>query len=148
TAVAGLTLRLLPPPDSLMEGLKDALLLGGGGASLWVVLLVLAVTPAVCEEAFFRGLTLSGLRRLGPWAAIGISALLFGLAHASIYRLLPTLVLGIVLGYAAWRSRSIFCSMIVHAVNNGFIATLVHFNAETKLSLGDTEFVPWPLTLS
>jgi sodium transport system permease protein len=147
TAVAGLTMRLLPPPDSLVEGLRDMLLLGKDPAPLWIVLLALAVTPALCEEAFFRGLTLAGLRRLKPWLAIGISALLFGVAHASIYRLLPTLLLGMALGYVAWRSGSIYCSMIVHAVNNGLIATLVHTEATFwGISIAEVQFVPWALT--
>jgi sodium transport system permease protein len=147
TAVAGLTLRLLPPPESLMEGLREALLLGKDPAPLWVVLLVLALTPALCEEAFFRGLTMAGLRRLKPWLAIGLSALLFAMAHASIYRLLPTLLLGMALGYVAWRSGSIYCSMIVHALNNGLIATLVHTNATFwGISIAEVQFVPWALT--
>ena len=147
TAVAGLTLRLLPPPDSLVEGLREALLLGKDPAPLGVVLLVLAITPAVCEETFFRGLVLAGLRRLKPWMAIGLSAFLFALAHASIYRLLPTLLLGLALGYVAWRSGSIYCSMIVHAVNNGLIAVLVHSNATFwGISISEVQFVPWALT--
>lgn len=147
TAVAGLTLRLMPPPDSLVEGLREALLLGKEPAPLALVLLVLAVTPALCEEVFFRGLTLAGLRRLKPWLAIGLSALLFAVAHASIYRLLPTLLLGIALGYVAWRSGSIYCSMIVHAVNNGLIATLVHTNATIGgVSIAEVQFVPWAVT--
>jgi len=146
-AVAGLTLRLLPPPDSLMEGLREALLLGKDPAPLWVVLLALAITPALCEEAFFRGMILSGLRRMKPWIAIGLSAFLFGLAHASIYRLLPTFLLGVALGYVAWRSRSLYCSMIVHAVNNGLIAVLVHTNATFwGISIAEIQFVPWSLT--
>ena len=91
---------------------------------LWVVLLAVAVTPAVCEELFFRGVVLSGLRSLGKWPAIAISALLFAVAHASIYRLLPTLLLGLVLGYLVWKTGSIVVSMIVHALNNGIVAVL------------------------
>jgi sodium transport system permease protein len=93
-------------------------------------------------------MTLSGLRRLGPWAAIGVSALLFGLAHASIYRLLPTFVLGLVLGYVAWRSGSILCSMIIHALNNGLIATLAREDSiAAKFHWDDMQYVPWKLTL-
>lgn len=147
TAVAGLTMRLLPPPDSLVEGLREALLLGKDPAPLALVLLVIAFTPAFCEEVFFRGLTLGGLRRLKPWLAIGLSSLLFAVAHASIYRLLPTLLLGVALGYVAWRSGSIFCSMIVHAINNGLIATLVHTNATFwGISIAEVQFVPWAIT--
>jgi sodium transport system permease protein len=147
-AVAGLTMRLLPAPESLVEGLREVLMLGKEPAPLWIVWLVLAFSPALCEETFFRGMTLSGLRRLGPWAAIGVSALLFGLAHASIYRLLPTFVLGLVLGYVAWRSGSILCSMIIHALNNGLIATLAREDSiAAKFHWDDMQYVPWKLTL-
>jgi sodium transport system permease protein len=108
-----------------------------------------AITPALCEETLFRGVILSGFRRMGPWPAILISALLFGLAHASIYRLLPTLALGVVLGYAAWRSGSIYCSILIHALNNGLIATLVHYLARNhQTGLDDLTMVPWSITLA
>jgi sodium transport system permease protein len=108
------------------------------------VTVVLALTPALCEETFFRGLMLSGLRRWGPWAAIGTTALLFGLLHLSIYRLLPTFLLGLVLGYAVWRSRSLYCSILIHALNNGLAVTLIWSNGGKDL---DVQSVPWSLTL-
>ena len=52
----------------------------------------------------------------------------------------------LMLGYVAWRSRSIYCSMIVHAVNNGLIATLVHFSVDAEWGLREMKFVPWSLT--
>ena len=121
-AIAGLLMRIAPPPDALVKALERLLMLGDSPMPLWVVLLAVALTPAVCEELFFRGFVLSGLRSLGRWPAIGISALLFAVAHASIYRLLPTLALGLILGYLVWTTRSIASSMIVHALNNGLIA--------------------------
>lgn len=144
TAVAGLVLRLAPPPDSMLRELQEFLQLGDKPAPLWELWLVLALTPALCEETFFRGLMLSGLRRWGPWAAIGVSALLFGLLHGSIYRLLPTFILGLMLGYAVWRSGSLYCSILIHVVNNGLIATLVWSSAGKDLNL---PAIPWSLTL-
>jgi sodium transport system permease protein len=142
--VAGLVLRLAPPPDSMLRELQQLLQLGAKPAPLWELWLALALTPALCEETFFRGLMLSGLRRWGPWAAIGISALLFGLLHGSIYQLLPTFILGLVLGYAVWRSGSLYCSILIHALNNGLIATLVWTNGGKDLGVQN---VPWSLTL-
>ena len=148
-AIAGFALRLLPPPESLAEGMEKMILLGDVPASLWLVWFVVAITPALCEETLFRGVILSGFRRIGPWPAILISALLFGLAHASIYRLLPTFALGVVLGYAAWRSGSIYCSILIHALNNGLIATLVHYEAShDRLGLSELTMVPWSITLA
>jgi sodium transport system permease protein len=143
-ALAGLVLRLAPPPDSVLRELQETLQLGAKPAPLWELWLVVALTPALCEETFFRGMMLSGLRHWGAWTAIGISALLFGLLHGSIYRLLPTFILGLVLGYAVWQSGSLYCSILIHALNNGLIATLVWYNAGRDLAV---QTVPWSLTL-
>ena len=143
-ALAGLVLRVAPPPDSVLSEMQEVMQLGDHPAALWKLWLVLALTPALCEETFFRGLMLSGLRRWGPWAAIGLTALLFGLLHGSIYRLLPTFILGLVLGYVVWRSGSLYCSLLIHALNNGLIATLVWSSKGQAL---DIPSVPWSLTL-
>jgi len=129
TFAAGVLLRLLPPPDSLSEALKKAVLLGDKPGSLALALLVIAITPAVCEELYFRGLILSGLRRLGMWPALIISALMFGILHASLYRLLPTAFLGLLLGYVVWKTGSILASILVHALNNGIAVVLIHNEA-------------------
>lgn len=146
-AIAGLVVRLLPPPDSLVEALEKLFLVNGAPAPLWVVLLVLAVSPAVCEEVFFRGLVLSGMRRLGPWPAIIVTALLFGLAHASIYRVLPTALLGILFGILLWRTRSVFCAMVAHAVNNGLMVTAIHVPAFAgAIGISPEGAVSWRVT--
>ncbi len=149
-AVAGgLVIRLLPPPDSMVKAMEKMLLLGDGTTPLWAVWLLFAISPGLCEEMFFRGLVLSGLRRWGCWRAIGVSALLFGIAHASLYRLLPTLFLGIVFGYLVWRSGSIVCSMIAHALNNGFITTVVHLQPREGVDrIAEMTVLPWSLTLA
>jgi membrane protease YdiL (CAAX protease family) len=49
-----------------------------------------------------------------------------------------------VLGYAVWRSRSLYCSILIHTLNNGFIATLVWSNGGKDL---ENQSVPWGLTL-
>ena len=116
--------RLLPPPESLTRAMERFIQLGDQPLPLWVVWLVLGITPGICEELFFRGVVFSGLRRLGPWPAVLLSALLFGLAHASIYRLLPTFILGVLLGVLRWRSGSVVPGMAMHAINNGLIGTL------------------------
>lgn len=146
--IGGIAIRLLPPPDSLVRAMEKILLLGDKPVPLWALWLAVGVTPAICEELLFRGLIFSGLRRLGQWPAILLSAFLFALAHSSIYRLLPTLLMGILLGYIVWRTGSILCGMIVHALNNGLMATLVHSEGLlARFNLREATFVPWHLTL-
>lgn len=148
TFAAGVLARLLPPPDSLIKAMERLLLLDGSEAPLWAVWLVIAVTPALCEEFFFRGLALSGLRKLGLWPALLTTALIFGLAHASIYRLLPTMFLGLVLTWLVWRTGSIWTGVVAHALNNGIAASLV-YSPELAALVGAEEsaYLDWKLTL-
>ena len=143
-AIGGIVFRVAPPPDSLLKQMQEQLQLGDTPGPLWQLWLVLALTPAVCEETFFRGFVLSGLRRWRPWMSIAVSALLFGLLHGSLYRLLPTFLLGVVLGYAVWRSGSLYCSILIHVLNNGLIATLLWFNGGKEM---EVHALPWNLTL-
>jgi sodium transport system permease protein len=141
----GFLLRLVPVPESLARSLGDLLLLGG--KPFIVVFVVFALTPAICEELLFRGLLLSGLRRLGPTAAVVISSLLFGLAHASVYRLLPTAFLGALIGITRLRTRSILPGMIIHALNNGLALALLYYSPPWAGDLLARGTLPWSLTL-
>ena len=123
--LAIMLVRLVPPPRGLVEKLTDTLLLGH--RPLPIVLLFVALTPAICEELFFRGIVFAGLRRHGAWMAVLVSALLFALLHGSVYRLLPTLFLGAVLGWVRLVSRSIVPGMVVHALNNGVAVTVMFY---------------------
>ncbi|MGC3969979.1 MAG: CPBP family intramembrane metalloprotease [Pirellulales bacterium] len=79
------------------------------------------MTPAICEELAFRGFILSGFRRLGHmWRAIALTSLFFALAHGSIMQqAISAGLLGLVIGYIAVQSGSIFPGMAFHAVHNG-----------------------------
>jgi len=124
TVASGVLVRLLPPPESLVRALEQILLLDHKPVPLWVLWLAIGVMPGVCEELFFRGFVMSGFRAWGKWPAILLAAFLFALAHASIYRLLPTLWLGIVFGYAVWKTRSVVCGVVAHALNNALMVTI------------------------
>jgi sodium transport system permease protein len=88
-------------------------------AELWQLLLVMALTPAICEELAFRGFILSGLRHLGSsWAAVGISSLLFGLTHGLLQQSLSAMAVGIVIGYVAIQTNSLLPGAIFHLTYN------------------------------
>lgn len=124
-AVSAVALRLVPVPHSFSEKLNEVLLLDG--QPLWVLLLVVALTPAICEESLFRGFLFSGLLRAGPAVALIASSLLFGLAHGSIYRMIPTASLGLIIGLARWKTGSIVPGVIIHFLNNGLALTLLYY---------------------
>jgi membrane protease YdiL (CAAX protease family) len=76
-----------------------------------------------CEELAFRGYVLSALAaRRGPAAGIAGSAVLFGLIHFDPVRFPAVLALGLLYGWMAWRTGSIWPSTIAHMVNNGIVS--------------------------
>ncbi|MCS6901552.1 MAG: CPBP family intramembrane metalloprotease, partial [Polyangiaceae bacterium] len=140
--VSAAVMRVLPPPPDLVKGLEKALLFDG--APLWGVLLLGAVVPAVCEEMLFRGLIFGGLQGLGAGWAVVLSSLLFGLAHGSAYRLLPTFSLGLVMGLLRWRSGSLAPSVVFHGLNNGLAVTLMYTRPGwAGALLGAESLPPW-----
>ena len=113
---ARVALGLLPLPSRLQHGnlLQDLAEL-----PLAPRLFLLAISPAICEELFFRGALLSGLRRdLRVVPCLAWQALLFGAAHGSIYRFVPTALLGMVLTSIVLRSRSLLPAILLHAAYN------------------------------
>ncbi len=148
-AVAAGAIRVLPPPESLVRALEKILLLDDRSVPLWALWLLVGVAPGLCEELLFRGFILSGLRSLGKWPALTASAALFGLAHASVYRFLPTLVLGLLFGYAVWKTRSVVCGIIAHALTNGLMATLARSDVVIQqFRTHHMTFLPWSITLA
>ncbi len=118
---------VLPLPASVE---RVALPIEIAGLPLVGQVLLLAVSPAICEELFFRGALLSGMRRdLAAWRVIAWQAFLFGAVHASIYRFVPTAVVGAALAALVLRTRSVVPAILLHLCYN------------TILVLGDR--LPW-----
>ena len=102
-----------------------------------IIALCFSLLPAFCEEWFFRGMLLRSLsREWKPWAAIFTTAMLFGVFHIlsnsaiSLDRFLPTMLIGILLGYIAWKSNSILPGFILHALHNGTVAFLGYYQPQ------------------
>jgi len=102
-----------PLPSAFARGGAAALSLDG--LSPAALLFVFAVSPAVCEELLFRGALLSGMRRdLSAGRVMALQALLFGAAHASIYRLVPTAFVGACLAGLTLRTRCLVPAILLH----------------------------------
>lgn len=87
-----------------------------------LVILVMALMPAVGEEIFFRGFLYGGFRhKYGVKWGIVISAVIFGAFHMSLVKLLPTAMLGACFAYILSVTGSIYIGMTLHFVNNAFL---------------------------
>lgn len=106
---------------------QDELIKGGSGITS---LFVIAFLPAVCEELLFRGFLFTAVKEKKHGVrAIIITAILFAIMHMSMIKMLPILCLGLGMGYILYRTSSIYCTMIMHLLNNGLAVVLTRYNA-------------------
>ncbi len=85
---------------------------------LIIGILVVGVSPGVCEEIMHRGLMLKAYERRGSYRAIVITAIFFGVFHFDITNFLGPIFLGLIIGYYVVRTNSIFAGIFAHFLNN------------------------------
>lgn len=83
--------------------------------------LIVAVMPAICEEAMHRGFILHTFRSVQKdWLVVICMGIIFGLFHMDPYRFLPTALLGMGLTYVMRKSDNLLLPALFHFVNNAF----------------------------
>ena len=152
---------LFPLPEELGKEFSS----GVGAGGFLPVVLALALTPAICEELFFRGFILSGMNRFSPAARILMNGILFGAYHVFLFKMLSTAFLGIVISFLVVYSGSIFPGMLFHFINNFLILAIGRYSRESteffkelfsRVGLGgdvtlwleQEAHVPWPLLVA
>ncbi len=115
---------LLPQPD-FFRLLSEQLKIQSLGSAILMTLLVVFLAPFI-EEIIFRGFLQKFLEE--RWRditrAVLVTSLFFAVIHLNPYWVLQIYFLGLILGYLAWFTGSIFPPLILHAVNNGFALAL------------------------
>ena len=84
-----------------------------------ISMFIVAVMPAICEEAVHRGViihTLYTVKR--EWVVVLIMGIYFGLFHADPFRFLPTAVLGAAISYIMLETENILYAAFFHFINN------------------------------
>ncbi|QQY80358.1 hypothetical protein EDD65_103197 [Keratinibaculum paraultunense] len=119
-------IEIQPTPLPLPSNLKEYVL----------SFLIISLTPGICEETMFRGLIMSSYDRLGKKKAIIYSAILFGLFHFNVQNLLGPIYLGILFGTIAYKTNSIYATMIGHTVNNTIALTIGYIATKTEQLVG------------
>lgn len=132
-ATEELGFRLSPDEERLLGGLMNHDL----------GFLAVGILAPLAEEMVFRGAILRCLDNvLGArlrWAAIVVSALLFGVVHGNMAQGFGAFVLGIALGWMYLRTGSIVPGVVFHWVNNS-IAVFVYRLMPGAADLTLTEF--------
>lgn len=118
------------------------------GVPFWAALLLIALTPAVCEELLFRGYMFTAFRRkMSIGKAIIFVSVLFAISHMSLIKILPTALLGAALAYAVYCSDSIFTSSLMHFLNNGFSVFILYYGERFSILNEEQTGVPFVIGL-
>lgn len=100
----------------------------GNLRELAVGIIVVAVSPAICEELLHRGVMLSAYENRGSMKAVVITAIFFGIFHFDITNLLGASFLGLLIGYYVIKTNSIFAGMLAHFINNAISELILYFS--------------------
>lgn len=127
--------RGIPLPAWMNNAEKDAdrqltaFLRTGSSFDILINVFIIAILPAICEEACFRG----ALQRIliqslkNPWAGIIVTAIFFSAFHLQFQGFLPRMFLGILLGALYWYSGSLWTTILAHFFTNGIQVIAVAF---------------------
>ena len=103
----------------------------------WGYLVVGMLVP-VAEELVFRGAVLRVLlnvfARRSHWIAIAISAVVFGIIHMNLAQGFHATLIGLLLGWMYYRTRSVFPGIVLHWINNS--VAYIMFNIQPQLADG------------
>ena len=119
-----------------------------GNLNFPLAVLIVALLPAICEEAIHRGAILSNFRGLKhDWVIVLIMGLFFGINHMSVLRFLTTMTLGLILSYVVVKKNNIILSMIMHFTNNMISVCLTYLLGQGNVASTSASSVDYSTVL-
>lgn len=135
-------MRFFPMPDIFRKMGEEIFKAYSFEGFLWLILVV-CITPAICEETLFRGYVQRTFERTMGWKSVLLVGVIFGLYHMQPLGLISLSMLGIFLGYLFYRSKSLLPSMAAHFTNNFFAIYLLYKTPKIGgIDLASTEQIP------
>ena len=143
-------LPLLDKFEDLVSELYGTLLAMHSPGEALFVWLVVAVTPALCEEVLFRGSVQwsfeKGLRL--RWVIL-LNGAIFSLFHLNPITFVPLALLGSYFAVITWRGGSLWYAVTGHVVNNSIaVLALYVFESEGLLPADGAGASPSPVVLA
>lgn len=75
----------------------------------------------IAEELLFRGVLLHNLLKWkddNPWLAIIVSSVLFSIVHLNYTQMINAAILGLIMGWLFYKTKSLWPCLIIHVTNN------------------------------
>lgn len=92
--------------------------------SLFIWILVLGVSPAICEEIFMRGAVLYGYKDMKLRKVAILNGFLFGIMHLNFHQFFYASIIGFIMVYLVYATNSILSSVIMHFMINTIFSIL------------------------
>ena len=111
-----------------------------------LLLITLAVTPAICEELTMRGVIQAGYKKVDVKKAALINGLFFGMMHLDPQQFLYAAVLGAVFYVLVYYTQSILSAVLAHFLINGIQISMAYvaFHFADRF---EQEEIPMPLEM-
>jgi len=138
---------IIPLPQWFIEQLT---FMQANSATDWILLFLGVVAlAAISEEFVFRGFLQVTLERKGDVTrAVILASISWTLIHINPYWAIQIFIMGIIIGFIAWRTNSIIPPVIVHALNNFMSLLFFNFGEELDWYLMGEHVTPWILVVS
>ena len=108
----------LPAPDYILD--LNGLLRPDTFIGFILLFIAVSIIAPLGEELIFRGFFQQVLEK--HWKdvtrAILVTALFFAMIHMNPYWFFQIYILGVILGFLAWKTKSVIPSLILHSMNN------------------------------
>ncbi|MFA5850384.1 MAG: type II CAAX endopeptidase family protein [Bacteroidales bacterium] len=106
-------------------------------------LIMVVVFAPVLEEVFCRGIILRGLlKHYSPIKSILWSAAFFGIIHMNPWQAIPAFLIGVLMGWIYWKTKSLWTTIFMHFINNGFSYIITVFFPELPDDAGFYDMIP------
>ncbi len=117
---------IISTPDQFTK-IQEMMTITGPLSAIFIIGVVVLVAPFV-EELIFRGFFQRILEyRLNDITkSVLYSALTFAIIHFNPWWVVQIYIIGVFMGYVAWRTNSIWISFVIHAINNGVAVWFTH----------------------
>ncbi|MEA5006552.1 MAG: type II CAAX endopeptidase family protein [Rikenellaceae bacterium] len=127
----------MPVPDFIKDLLESVT------KNKYSSLLMMVIFAPLFEETFCRGIILRGLLfHMKPWKAILWSALIFGVIHLNPWQAIPAFLAGSLMGWIYWKTGSLWATIFLHFINNGFSYIIVLLYPGLSADAGFKELIP------
>ena len=133
--IGSLMNKLFPVPEQL-QALNNGLFTAHTPLELGWMIVVVAVTPAICEEVLFRGYVQRTLERRIGWKSVVVVGIMFGLYHMNPLGLVNLSLIGFLLGYLFYRSGSLLPAVAAHFTNNLLAVLMLYLGAVSPETFG------------